>query len=273
MVIPLILGYNLVFGKGKILHFGQEGISIVAAYAVWIPVMQYGLPLPVGIAIGTVLSIGTALLLAWLSFRLDADGLGVMSIALHLALLAVVLNWQSLTRGALGIPRIPMPEIIGDLWSLTIFSGIIAIIWIVGIYLLDRGAFGRALTALAEDEEHAESLGISKKKIHIIAFVIAGVGGLIPNIMIPMYLHLLSPSDFAFPFMIFFIMIVIAGGPGRVWGVVIATFILYFLKEGIRFVPLPANILGPMRQVLFGLILFTAVWIRRDSIFPPQRKI
>jgi branched-chain amino acid transport system permease protein len=147
-----------------------------------------------------------------------------------------------------------------SLWGFTIATGVIAALWTAGITWLDHGRFGRALTALAENISHAESLGIRRKRIYLLSFLIAGVGSLITNTFFPIYLHLLSPSDYGFAHMIFFIMIVVAGGPGKIRGVLIATFLLYFFKEGLRFVPLPADILG-------------AVWWRRESIFPPQRQV
>ena len=271
--IPVLLGYNLVFGRGKILHFGQSAITLVASYTLWVCFMQYNVPFLVSVFLAFVFVTAASLLLSWLSLRLEPDGLGVMSIALHLAVLAVILNWQSVTRGALGIPRIPRPEFMADLPTFTLVVGVVGIAWILVIWLINRSSFGRALEALAEHPWHAGALGISRARIHSIAFFIAGIGGLVSNIFFPMYLHLLSPSDYHFPAMIFIVMVVIAGGPGRVWGVVTAAFFLIFLKEGIRFVRLPAEIIGPVQLIMFGAILFVAVWIRRKSVFPPQREV
>ena len=102
---------------------------------------------------------------AWLSLRLEPDGLGVMSIAMHLAILAIVLNWTSLTRGALGIPQIPRLPILTSLPSIAITMSIIAVLWILLMLWIDRSAFGRQLAALAEHEWYAKSLGINKIKL------------------------------------------------------------------------------------------------------------
>ena len=73
--------------------------------------------------------------------------------------------------------------------------------------------------------------------------------------------------------MIFFATIVIAGGPGSMRGAIIATFGLTILREGIRFINLPYDLIGPVRLLLFGVILFMAVYLRRDTLFPPERRI
>jgi len=268
-----ILGYNFVFGKGKILHFGQEAQNLTAVYTIWVLVMQYQQPFFFAVLSAAVLVTAMSCFLAWLSFRLEPDGLGVMSIALHLGVLAVVLNWQSVTRGALGIPRIPRGIFPASLEGFTILVLLVVVVWIFFLRWLDRGSLGRDLAALSENEWHAEALGIHRKRVHTIAFLVSGLGAIIAGTLYPPYLHLLTPTDYTFPAMIFFLMCVVAGGSGPLWGVTIATVSLLFLKEGLRFVGLPPDILGPVQLMLFGVILYVAVWLRRDTLFPHQRSV
>lgn len=68
-------------------------------------------------------------------------------------------------------------------------------------------------------------------------------------------------------------MIVVAGKPGSVLGVTLSTILLVLLRESLRFLPLDPTMIGPVRLLLFGLILFAAVWVRRDSLFPQQRTV
>src|SRR3989344_4427114 len=88
------LGYNMVFGKGKILHFGQEGIALIATYSLWALIVVKGFSYPSALAASVAATVLIALLFAWLSLRLEPDGFGVLSIAVHLMVLAIVLNWQ-----------------------------------------------------------------------------------------------------------------------------------------------------------------------------------
>lgn len=268
-----ILGYNLVFGKGKILHFGQEAQSIVAVYTMWVLVMQYGHSLLFAFVIMLITVLAVSSILAVLSLRLEPDGLGVMSIALHLMFLAVVLNWQSVTRGALGIPRIPRAPFPTDPYVFTLLMFVLALVWLVFLLWIDRSRIGRSLAALSEHSWHAGALGISKTKVHLIVFAISGFGSCIASLFAAPYFYLLSPSSYGFPEMIFMVMCVVAGGPGRVWSVAASTFGLIFIREGLRFVSLPPDLVGPVRLLLFGLILFVAVWFRRDSLFPKQRTV
>ena len=273
MSVPTVLAYNLVFGKGKILHFGQLAFSIVGGYALWVTVGRYGYGIFPAFLFALVVISVTSLLFAWLSLRLPADAFGVLSIAVHLMVLAIVLNWQSVTRGALGVPNLPRPFFATTPAAFAIMSIAIAIAWTLLIWKIDSGRFGRSVAALSEHSWYAMSLGIERGWVHTVLFLLAGIGALLVNFMYHSYLHLLSPSDFSFSAMIFYVMVVVAGAPGSLWGSLISLTLLTFLREGIRFLPIPNSLTGPMELMLFGVILFVAVWYRRDSLFPKQRTV
>lgn len=270
--IPLALTYTFLFGKGKILHFGPGGVSLIAAYGTFVTLMHTG-NYPLALFTGLLCALLLSAIFAWLSLRLEPDGFGVMSIAVHLAILSVVLNWSSLTRGALGIPRIPrapFPESIEGC-ALTMLG--ITVLCILAMYWIDRSRLGREIAALAEHPWHAAALGINRTKVHFIAFFLGAIAAVLGTVPFTQYILLLHPNDYQFPLLIFAVTIVVAGKPGSILGATFATILLVSLREAIRFIPLPADILGPLRLMLFGLILFAAVWWRRDSLFPKQRTI
>ncbi len=96
---------------------------------------------------------------------------------------------------------------------------------------------------------------------------------MVGNFFYGQYVQFIAPNDFQFPTFIFLLMIVVAGGPGSVWGCTIGTTLLILLREGLRFLPLEASLVGPIRLMLFGVILLTAVWIRKDTLFPAKRSV
>lgn len=270
--LPTALGYNLILGKGKILHFGPLGTAVFSAYGT-VLVLNLTQSFVLAFLAGLTCALLMSLFFAWLSFRLEPDGLGVMSIAVHLSVLAIVLNWNGLTRGALGIPRVPRLPFLDSVGDFALYSSILAAAVCYAMWRLQRGAFGRKLQALAEHEWHGSALGIERKRTHTVAFLISGVCCALSNFLFPQYLVLLHPNDYQFPALIFAVMVVVAGGPGSVFGVTLSVILLTFLREGLRFVPLAPAILGPVRLMLFGVILFVAVWWRRDTLFPKQRTV
>ncbi len=273
MSVPTVIAYNLVFGKGKILHFGQLAFSIVGGYTLWILVVRYHFPFVGAFCLAIIVVSITSLLFAWLSLRLDEDAFGVMSIAVHLMFLAVILNWQSVTRGALGVPGIPRPITGNSPIGFAVLSIIIAALCVICISKLSSGSFGRAVSALSEHKWHAQSLGIERSRIHIVLFFVAGIGALLANFLFHSYLHLITPMDFQFPIMIYYVMVVVAGGPGSLMGSVVSVSLMVVLRESLRFLRIPISLTGPLELILFGVILFIAVYIRRDTLFPKQRSI
>jgi len=272
MNIPQALGYGVVLGKQKVLHFGPVGVGLLAAYGTYAP-MLYGVPYEYALLIGLGLTALGAISLSFLSLRLPEDAFGVLSLASHLVILAIVLNWSGVTRGALGIPRIPRLPFFESPESFAITSSIIAVIWIVAILFLERSRFGRAIQALAELPLQATALGLNRARITLVTFLIGAFGAFCGSLQFVQYIRLLYPNDYGFPAFIFLATIVIAGKPTSVLGVSFSTVLLVLLREAIRFLPLSAAVVGPIRLIVFGLILFVAVTWRRKALFPPQRTV
>lgn len=272
LILPVTLGYGMLFGRGKILHFGPIAVALIAAYGIFLANAATGSYM-LGILTGTVAALALSLLFAWLSLRLKPEGLGVLSIAMHLIILNVVLNWTGFTRGSLGVSGIARAPFLTDPLHFALVSLIVCVLWIGFFVWLNRTAFARGLSALAEQEWYAQSLGISRPRVHIIMFLILGLVIVSDNFFFAQYYHLLHPNDYQFPAFLTIVMIVVAGKPGSVWGTVLAAVLLTLLKEGMRFAPIPFELLGPLRLMLFGLILIAAVYWRRDSLFPVQRSV
>lgn len=272
IALPNVLGYNLIFGRGKILHFGPMATSLISAYGIFLTQRATG-NYVLAFVVGLLVSLLLSAFFAWLALRLESDALGILTIAMHLAILAVVLNWSSLTRGALGVSGIPRMTGLSSLPAFAFTSIAVAILWVLLMHRVHRSSLGRQLSALAENRAHAEALGISRARVTLFAFLIAGTGATISNFLFPQYISLLHPNDYQFKDLIFFIMCVVAGGPGSVRGVTIAIVLLTCLQQGIRFLPLPYALIGPVRLIVFGLILIVAVFIRRKEIFPMQRTV
>ncbi len=267
-----VLSYNLLFGRGKILYFGPLAVSMAAGYGVFVTrdwTGSYLLSLPVGL----ILASGISLVFAWMALRLTDDAIGILSLAVSLGAMAVILNWNSVTGGAMGITRIPRMQGIESLPAFAIASIVIGLGWAWLMLQVDRSRIGRNLKALSEHSEAAASVGISRARTYVIAFLIAGIGVTLSNVLYPQYLGLVYPSDFGFQYLVFFMMCVIAGKPGSVPGVTIATILLALVKEGIRFIDLPISLVGPLRLMIYGLILIIALYVRRKEMFPVQRTV
>lgn len=271
MIFPT-LGYNLVFGRGKILFFGQVVFSLLSTYGMYIGVYRFG-GYGFHMLIAPLLVCATAVLFAWLATRLTPDAFGILSLAMHLSLLAIVLNWTSLTRGALGIPHIPRFPFLESQEAFCITVFLTAVAWFFVIRCIDAGRLGRQLIAFGEHQHHAEALGMHRFSVYLQTFLLAGCGSLLSGFFYPQYIGLLHPSDYAFQALIPFMVASIIGGSGSVILTALALVGTILLTEGLRFLPLSPGLVGPLRLILFGVILLVAVYIRRNEIFPKRRAV
>ena len=271
--IPVALVYTFILGRGRTMNWGPVGMSIVAAYGIYVP-LYHGASYPVALLCGLACALLISGFYSWLALRLGKDdAFGVLSIAVHLAILTIVLNWPGVTRAALGIPGIRRIPGLETQEALTVACIVAALLWIGAMFWIDRSRFGRQVTAYGEQDVYAASIGIHKPRLVFAMFALLGIAVWMDNIFYAQYLHLLHPNDYQFPAFIFLLTIVVAGRPGSLWGTIAATASLVLLRELLRYVPLPIPILGPVRLILFGLILLVAVWVQREKLFPKQRSI
>jgi len=109
-----------------------------------------------------------------------------------------------------------------------------AILTVYLIYNLVSSIYGKGFIAVKDDEVAAKAMGINTTKYKIIAFVagafFAGIaGGLLGH-----HTQTLIPEDFNFMRSVEIVVMVILGGMGSIWGVVLAAVILSILPELLR---------------------------------------
>ncbi|MCI5066545.1 branched-chain amino acid ABC transporter permease [bacterium] len=268
---------NLCFGLGGLFNLAHVASYAIGAYTTALLSTEFGLSLwytfPASIVLGSIL----ALPIAAISSKLTQDYFAIGTLAFSFVIVALLINWKSLTRGVLGIPGIPRPEILGvnfyENSNFLILTVLVATAAQLILALLFQSRFARGLKAQAEYEEAALSLARNTRRIRGISFFIsAGYAGLAGSLF-AYYINYIDPSSFSLTEMVFVLTIVVVGKPGSFWGVLGATFFLVLLPEPLRFLDISPSILGPMRQLLYAVILYGVVFFNRYKIFPLQRVI
>lgn len=136
---------------------------------------------------------------------------------------------------------------------------IVAVI-IFGITNLMRSTYGRGFIAVKDDEIAAEAMGINTTKFKVTAFIIgaffAGVaGGLYAH-----FLQYINPEDFNFLRSVEIVAMVILGGMGSTFGVVLAAIILTVLPELLRDIQ-------QYRMIIYALLLIIMMILRPQGLF------
>ena len=268
--IILNQSYNLVIGYTGMVHLGHVAFMAIGAYTSAILTTAYGMPFWFGLVSGIILAALAGLLLGIPTVRFRDDYLVAATLGMGEIIKIILINERQFTGGSTGIPAIAPPDFFGlvlkNNFYLFIFTLVITVIIMLFVWRLTHSPFGKTLEAVREDETAAKSLGkntnLIRLQILIIAAAIAGFSGVL-------YAHtiqFIDPNAFDVHRMIFVLLQVVFGGSGTFWGPVVGTTILFTTFESMRFLPLPPHIMGPMRWIIYSMILILIIIFKPTGI-------
>jgi branched-chain amino acid transport system permease protein len=277
MYLIVAQGLNLTFGLGRLFNLAHVASFALGSYATALMAVDVGSGFWVCVLVSMLLSGLFSVLLGGISLRLSQDYFAIGTLAFSSVVSSLLINWKSLTRGVLGIPGIPRPELFAiDFYSNYNFLCLIAVaaaVVMVVCYWLHKGSFGRVLRAQAEYDEAAMAVGHDTGLVRNMAFLASSATAGLAGSFFAYYMNYIDPSSFSLNEMVFVLTIVVVGRPGSFWGVTLATIFLVLLPEPLRFIEIDSAYLGPGRQLLQALVLFSVVFLNRRNLFPPQREV
>jgi branched-chain amino acid transport system permease protein len=255
--IMLAISLNLILGYTGQLHLGHSGFFGVGAYATTLLIQKAGFNFWIAMVASSMMAGMIGILLAFFATRLKGHYLAIASMAFAVILHQILLNWDSMTSGPLGIYGIAPPPPINFFGHTVKFDDQVNLFYLVAffavlVYLfLDnilRSPIGETLRAVREDEVSAASLGINTKLWKIFSFGIgASIAGLAGSFY-PSFVGTLVPDSFAVVESFTYLAMVIVGGMGTMIGPVIGAIVLTLLPEVLR------NI-GDARLLVYGITL------------------
>lgn len=257
----LILAWalNLTLGYGGLLNLGIVGTMSVGAYAHVL--LQRHTALPFALTLGAALAAAgvAGFLLALLTRRIRKDEFQVFTLAFLYAVYAVALGWDSLTRGPLGFAGIRRPLTFRSDEMYFLLVSLLTLTAGLAAWRVVRSPFGRLLEASRDDEQAVLSLGKdpvgAKMKVFVCASALSGLAGA----LVASQLRYIDPGTFYLHSLLFAIAMVLVGGLASLKGTLIGGSAVFLLPLLLRFLPLPAQYLGPLRAIFFSLILLAFV--------------
>ncbi len=253
-------GLNLVYGYTGLLSFAQVAFFGIGAYAAVLLVTELGWSLWAGAAAGGLLATAVGLVIGYSSLRLSRHAFAIVSLSFALLCMLGARDWVTLTRGAMGIPGLPRPELNlpGIHWRIAeptdfyyLLMGFAALAHGL-LYLVVSSRLGRAMRAIKQNEALAQSQGINPLAYKLLAIALSALlAGIVGGFFV-FYLTIVDPSVFDFYYTETMLIMVIIGGPGSFWGVLAATAVLAALPDLLRFTT-------DLRMVLYGVVLIAAM--------------
>ncbi len=273
--LNLVVGYTGLFNIGHAAFFGIG--AYVSALLVLPGPIGLGLPWFFGLISGAVVAGIFGFLIGIPCLRLRGDYLAIATLGFGEIIRAILKNWTGLTRGPLGLPGIPKPELFGFVFSsstlyLTL-TLVIAAIVVFLVYRITKSPFGRALKSVREDELAAQSLGKNVVKYKLWALVLGASFAGIAGSLYAHYITFIDPSTFTLVETILMLSMVVLGGAGSNFGAVVGAIILVLLPEPIRFLSLPSSIAAALRQIIYSLALIVLMIYRPEGLFGENSKL
>ncbi len=260
------VGYTGLFNFGHVAFFGIGAYTSALLTLAGIPFI-WSLPAALFMAglCGFLLSIP--------ALKLQGDYFGIATLGFGEILRMIVNNEVWLTKGPMGLPGIPRPELFGIVFDslpryLVLSSGFALLTFSILAFVV-LSPFGRALKAVRDDETAAEILGKNAYRFKIKSFAIGSVFAGLAGVLWAHYTTFIGPGDFTLTETILVLLIVVMGGKGTFLGPVAGAVVLIVFQESVRFLRLPpewTRLLGPLQQMIFGLLLVVLMVFRPEGI-------
>jgi branched-chain amino acid transport system permease protein len=298
LFVFLSLGLNIVVGFAGLLDLGYIAFYAVGAYAYALlasPHFNLHLPFWAILPIGALVACLFGVLLGAPTLKLRGDYLAIVTLGFG-EIVRIFLNNLSqpvnITNGPQGISRIDPFRFGSFSFSQTetilglAFSGPIKYYYLLLALLLlvivinlrlQRSRIGRAWEAVREDEIAARAMGIDTTRIKLLAFAMGASFGGVAGGMFAAIQGFISPESFVLVESVMVLSMVVLGGMGNVWGVVLGAVLLSFVPELLRYTvePLQRSLFGRsliepevIRMLLFGLALVLMMLYRPAGLLP-----
>lgn len=269
------LSLNLIVGYAGLLSITQAAFYGVGAYVTAILLTTTGMKFFLSLLVGMIVTGIVSLLIGFVLSKFKDDYYALGSFGFNVIIYSILLNWQELTRGPLGIPGIGRPSLFGYSFSDNLSFLILAIVIGLIIYglcvYITKSSFGRVLKAIREDEQAIKVFGYNTLWYKLAIFVIGAMMASVAGGLFASYITFIDPSTFTLNESIFILAIVILGGLANNKGAVLGAVVLILLPEILRFVGFPSDIAAQMRQVTYGLILILLMLYRPQGMVGEYR--
>jgi branched-chain amino acid transport system permease protein len=286
MVFALLgLGLNIVVGYAGLLDLGYVFFFAVGAYALALltgaalntfigagdPAASADLNFYLAIPVVVVLAAAAGLLIGAPVLRLRGDYLALVTLGLGEMVTVLVRSpWLTpLVGGPNGMRDITDAGIVGfGFRSPERFYYLAFAFVLVAMFVSRRLAtsrIGRAWTAMREDEQIANAMGVSTVRYKLLAFAMGGAIGSLGGALFAVKIGSLTPASFEVLVSISVLGIVILGGLGSLPGVIVGALVLVGLPGLLRE-------FEEYRLLAYGAALVAVMVLRPEGIVPNVRR-
>jgi ABC-type branched-subunit amino acid transport system permease subunit len=272
-------GLNIQFGYAGVLNFAGASFFGIGAYTSAVLNTQTSLPSLLVLLIGGLLAalIGCVLLLPVLRTRGHYAALVTIAFAL---MFKTFLEVNDVLGGPQGmqVPSMTLfgwsfndtPDIAGISLSFYLNYFVVSLVLLIGAFILvrrlERSWVGLNLDALRLDEIAASCFGLNLVRWKVTAFIVGNFLIGLAGALFGMVGGFVAPNNYTFADSLILVSILLLGGVGNSWGLMLATIIIVIVPEKLQ-------TLQEYRFFLYGLIVIAVLLFRPAGLLPrPMRR-
>ncbi|WP_423800219.1 branched-chain amino acid ABC transporter permease [Neobacillus sp. SAB-20_R2A] len=281
IMINIILGLSIyvTLSSGQ-LSLGNAGFMGIGAYTSALLTINYDMPIVVSVIAGAIVAGLVGILIGIPSLRLTGVYLAIATLGFGEVIRVFLINWESLTKGAVGLSGIPQigrellkvsrdagfnPLDIGLKNNQYVYLLVLIILVIINILLIwflvrqNKSRVGRAFAAIKMDEKAAEAMGVNITYYKVLSFV---QGAVISGFAGALFAHVMgyiSPADFSYHRAVEILIFAVFGGSEVIWGSIFGAAFMTLMPEVLRFI-------SEYRYMIYGAILILMMAFRPQGI-------
>ena len=249
------IGLNLLVGYTGQISIGHAGFLAIGAYATSLLQLKLGAPFWIALPAGGLVAAAFGFLVGLPALRMTGPYLAIATVGFGVAVQQVLVKWEGLSGGSLGIHP-PRPVLGGFTFDseTRLYYVIIplAVLLTVLAVNLVRSRIGRALIAIRDSDIAAEAMGVNLVLYKTLAFAVSAFYAGVAGGLLAALVGFISPESFNIIESINYLTMIVVGGLGSILGSVLGALlvsVLQHLLSGVKSLP----------QVVYGLILVLVV--------------
>ena len=262
------IGLNILVGYTGQISLGHGAFVGVGAYAAAILATTCNLPFLVTLPAAGLITAAVGMIFGIPSGRLKGLYLTIATLAGQFIIEYVLLHWETLTQGTMGI-TLPKADLFGFVldsdrrFFLTIFIFLIIMLWIA--VNLCRTKYGRAFIAIRDNDRAAEGMGIPIFRYKLLSFGISSFYAGFAGALLAYYMVSITTEPFNLGLSVEYIAMIIIGGLGSITGSIYGAVFITVLNELLRWITdMLMNVgfitssgfnVAPLREFIFGLTI------------------
>ncbi len=235
--------WNLLGGFAGQVSFGHATFLGIGAYVTMLFYLGLGLSPFLGMLAGGIIGALFALPIGLICFRLRGPYFSLATLAVAEIVRLVALNWEQLTAGPMGllITTLPPMSFAGMAidWESKIpfyYLAVALALFAMGLtYVVSRSRLGAYLTAVREDMDSAEAVGIDTVRERVVALVLSAFVVGLAGGFYSLYFRYIDPDAvFAISLSVEMVFIAVVGGLATTAGPIVGAVVLVGISEIFR---------------------------------------